>query len=260
MSDEPENNLESKADKEPAKLSFSLPQLVGSAAAAMTVAYVGSSLGTAGTIFGAALASVVGAVAGTVYTAGLDRTGRRLGSVMHRGWSRIRSADPELDDGDDPADVESSAAASSSPGGTPSGEGEPPRDKGRTWRRVALRALTAAAAIFAVSFVAITGWELATGQSLDGGKGTTVGQVVRPERSPSAKPEPTGSQTPTAEPTTPEPTVSETPTAEPTPSEHATPEPTESVTPEPSPTVTPEPTPTATTAVPQQPEPSPTTR
>lgn len=250
MSDEPENSPEGKAGKEPAKLSFSLPQLVGSAAAAMTVAYIGSSLGTAGTIFGAALASVVGAVAGTVYTAGLDRTGRRLGSVMQRGWTRIRTADPELEDGDDRDEAEVSAPV----GDTPSGEGEPPHDKGRTWRRLALRALTAAAAIFAVSFVAITGWELATGQALDGGQGTTVGQVVRPERTPTAKPEPTPSETPTADPTPSEPTVSETPTAEPTPSE-PTPEPSESVAPEPTPTQTTEPTPTPTPAVTQETEP-----
>jgi hypothetical protein len=248
VSDEPENSPEGKAGKEPAKLSFSLPQLVGSAAAAMTVAYVGSSLGTAGTIFGAALASVVGAVAGTVYTAGLDRTGRRLGSVMERGWTRIRRADPELDE-----EVGLDGEAAPAAAGSPSGGVEPPHDKGRTWRRVSLRVLTAAAAIFAVSFVAITGWELATGQALDGGKGTTVGQVVRPERTPTAEPEP--------EPTPSEPTVSETPTAEVTPTE-PTPEPSESMTPEPTPTPTEtvEPTATPTPAISPEPEPSATSQ
>ncbi|MCW5953905.1 MAG: hypothetical protein KIT69_16770 [Propionibacteriaceae bacterium] len=242
MSDEPENGPDGKPDKEPARLSFSLPQLLGSAAAAMTVAYVGSSLGTAGTIFGAALASVIGAIAGTVYTAGLDRTGRQLGSVMQRGWTRIRRADPELDEGGGYEAEESPDAT----GGSPSGDVEPPPDKGRTWRRIALRVLTAAAAIFAVSFVAITGWELVTGSALGGGEGTTVGQVVRPERTPTAEPEPTPS----------EPTVSETPTPEPTETE-PTPEPSESVTPEPSPTPSETVEPTPTPAVSQDPGASP---
>lgn len=225
------------AEKEPAKLSFSLPQLLGSAAAAATVAYVGSSLGTAGTIFGAALASVIGALAGTVYTAGLDRTGRRLGSVMRRGWERIRNADPELDETTE--DAESAGAAPGS---------QPPPDKERTWRHIAWRIGVAAAAIFAVAFLAITAWELVTGRSLDGGEGTTVGQVVRPERSPSAEPEPTPTATPTPTPT------ESTPEATPTPTASPTPEPSESATPEPSETPTEAPTPTA--ASPVAPEPT----
>mgnify|MGYP001255417385 CR=1 FL=1 len=254
MSDEPESDSDDKPGKEPTKLSFSLPQLLGSAAAAMTVAYVGSSLGTAGTIFGAALASVVGAVAGTVYTAGLDRTGRRLNSVMHRGWERISTGDPELDgDGSERAEGEYAepvgTPGTTPPAGTPSGNRKPARDKGRTWRRIALRTLAAAAAIFAVSFVAITGWELVTGRPLGGGEGTTVGQVVRPERTPTAEPEPTPSdptesETPTVEPTEPEPAPTET---------VPTPQPTDTATPEPSPTPT-EPTPTPAETRATQPE------
>ncbi|MEA5055215.1 MAG: hypothetical protein VB093_17480, partial [Propionicimonas sp.] len=83
--------------KEPVKVTFSLPQLLGSAAAASTAAFLGSIFGTAGTIIGAAVASVVGAVAGTVYTAGLDRTGRHLFTVMKRGWERVRGADPSAE-------------------------------------------------------------------------------------------------------------------------------------------------------------------
>ena len=234
MTDKSTPEPEDKApEKEPAKLSFSLPQLLGSAAAAATVAYVGSSLGTAGTIFGAALASVIGALAGTIYTAGLDRTGRRLGSVMQRGWERIRRGDPELDE----------TGGDAEPATSPSGL--PPHDKERTWRHLAWRVGIAAAAIFAVSFLAITSWELITGRSLDGGEGTTVGQVVRPERTPSAEPEPTPTPTPT-ETTTPE--------ATPTPTVSPTPEPSESVTPEPSETPTEVPTPTV--ASPTEPEPT----
>ncbi len=48
--------------------------MLGSAAAAMTAAYLGSRIGVVGTILGAALASVVSAVAGAAYTASLRRT------------------------------------------------------------------------------------------------------------------------------------------------------------------------------------------
>lgn len=242
MSDEPDQKPDGQP-KEPAKLSFSLPQLLGSGAAAATVAFIGSSLGTAGTIFGAALASVLGAVAGTIYTAGLDRTGRRLGTVMQRGWDRIRRADPELDEGED--------VPSSDPGAA---DPEPPHGKGRTWRRVLTRTLLAAVAIFAVAFVAITGWELVTGRTLDGKDGTTVGQVVQPERSP--KPTPAPSE-PTASTTAPEPTPTPTPTpsetpVEPSPSPTPTPTPSETVEPTPTPT----PTATPTEAAPEGGEPA----
>lgn len=234
MSEEPDKKADGDAE-EPAKLSFSLPQLLGSAAAAATVAYVGSSLGTAGTIFGAALASVVGAIAGTVYTAGLDRTGRRLGSVMQRGWDRIRDADPELD--------EDEQAPSAESGGAP--EPDLPPDRGRTWRRVGLRALAGAVAIFVIAFAAITGYELLTGRSMDGGEGTTVGKVVRPESPPSAEPEPEPTPTETVPTQSPTPEATPTPTPTDTPTEAPTQVPSES--PAPTPTAeTPEPTPTAT--------------
>lgn len=245
MSDEPEKKPDGEPDKEPTKLSFSLPQLLGSAAAAATVAYVGSSLGTAGTIFGAALASVIGALAGTVYTAGLDRTGRRLGSVMSRGWERIRSADPALEDEQATVVLEPDDTLVE-PGIGPSEPEEPVRDRATTWRRIGLRVLAGAAAIFAVTFVVITGLELIRGQALDGGEGTTLGQVVRPERQSSAEPEPTASETPT-------PTETATPTPSETPTEpSATPTPT----PTPTPTETPEPSPTSTVVTPVEPEPT----
>lgn len=233
--------------KQPVKVQFSLPQLLGSALAAATAAYLGSTLGTAGTIVGAALASIVGAVAGTLYTAGLDRTTRRVGTVVKRGWERVRGTDPSADvepgeDGDlllehhDPGTM----------GPVPQGSDRTPDQRARTWRAVVRRVAVAALAIFALAFVAVTGLELALGRSLDGGSGTTVGQVTRPRPQPSSTPEPSDEPTapaPSATPTTaaPEPTV----TAEPTPTPEATTTAPAEPTPTPTPTAQPaEPTPT----------------
>lgn len=239
-------------EKEPVKVTFSFPQLFGSALAAATVAFVGSSLGTAGTIIGAALASVVGAVAGTLYTAGLDRTGRHLGTVMRRGWDRVRGADPSVDV--EPGDGLDLVIEEHDPGTmapVPSGVVHPA--PARTWRVFWLRTAVATLAIFAVAFVAITIFEVTLGRAFDGQPGTTVGQVVRPRPAPSTtQPDPSPSPTATASATpTPQPTV--TPSATPTPSVTVapTPTPTTSV----APTTPPASQPTPTASAPQTDQP-----
>jgi hypothetical protein len=205
-------------DDEPAKISFSVPQIVGGALAAVTVAVVGSTLGTAGTVIGAALASVVGAVAGTLYTAGIDRGRRSVGSAISKGWQRVRGHDPavDLEASDDLTLVLEPVEAQD--------RSEPEqtvRNRSRTWRRVLLRASVSALAIFAIAFAAITAWELSTGQTLSGDTGTTItgGGNRRPSRTPSPSPTVTVTTTPTASPSV---SPSVTPTATPTPTATAT--------------------------------------
>ena len=72
------------ADK--AKL-FNVPQIAGGALAAVTTAVVGSQLGVAGTLIGAAVASVVAAIAGTLYTKGLERTRDGVKKIVLRDAS-----------------------------------------------------------------------------------------------------------------------------------------------------------------------------
>ena len=55
-------------------LDLSATQLIGGSLAAATAAALGSRLGVVGTIVGAALVSVVSAVAGALYTQSLRRT------------------------------------------------------------------------------------------------------------------------------------------------------------------------------------------
>ena len=154
-----DSQKQSDDEKEPAKVEFSLPQILGGALAAVTVAVVGSSLGTAGTIAGAAIASVVGGVAGTLYTAGLDHTTRGIRSVAQRGLQRSGDAEtpstlgtlgaPEGDSLTLPADIFVE----------PPTPDEQPPDK-RNWKSLGLRILVSAVAIFAVAFAAITVYEL----------------------------------------------------------------------------------------------------
>ena len=82
-------------EKEPIKVAFSVPQIAGGALAAATAATIGSQLGVAGTIVGAAVASVVGGVAGTLYSAGLDRTHRKVTEAIHRGYEKVRTEDSD---------------------------------------------------------------------------------------------------------------------------------------------------------------------
>lgn len=59
---------------EPLSSQINWPQLLGGAAAAITAAVVGTRLGTAGTLAGAAIASLVAGLAGSIYTTGLHWT------------------------------------------------------------------------------------------------------------------------------------------------------------------------------------------
>ncbi len=220
-------------EKEPIKVAFSVPQIVGGALAAATAATIGSQLGVAGTILGAAVASIVGGIAGTLYSAGLDRTHRKVTAAITRGYDQVRSGpgyDPDavsvlddanpvlpgLDDPDPTVVAEAAPQADLEPA-----EGRDDRRR-KVWKVMGLTA----AAMFVLALVAITVVELGLGRTLDGKDGTTIAQVVRPSPRPSATPTPSAtSPTPTA-------TATATATGEP------------SITPTPTPTVT-EPTATA---------------
>ncbi len=236
-------------EKDPIKVSFSVPQLAGGALAAATAALIGSRLGVAGTIFGAAVASIVGGVGGTLYSAGIDRTHRKVTEAIQRGYDRVRNEEAAgpgaglsaadsvdtrvLEAVDADADImdtifrtpgESTrlaprAAPSATAASRRSGPGK------RFWQVTAL----SVGAMFLVALTAITVVELGLGRTLDGRNGTTVGQVVRPAETASAKPTPT--PTPTATTASPTPTESPTPTVAPTPTQTATGEPTVTPTP-----------------------------
>jgi hypothetical protein len=166
---------------------------------------LGSRLGVAGTVLGAALVSVISAVAGSLYTQSLRRTremirARELLSarelMTRAGRSRplpaIRGSGPALRNGD-VAEEEIEQAVDEA---TPS-----------VWSRIAWKPVAiTAAVVFVIAALVITGTELLTGKSLSGSQGTTVSHVVggggskgTPSKQPAA---PTSTSTPSNTPST----------------------------------------------------------
>jgi hypothetical protein len=62
--------------------------------AAATAAIVGSQLGVAGTVFGAAVGSVASAIAGTIYQVGIEKTHHQLKHLATAGTQRVRGIQP----------------------------------------------------------------------------------------------------------------------------------------------------------------------
>jgi hypothetical protein len=230
------------------------------ALAAVTTAVLLSTLGAVGTLIGAALGSVAATIGSALYAQGLARSrnavlkaqetalhkvGLAQAEVRRAGRREGRQQEAHLDRADErlgEARDELDEAAQE-----PAAASWRERFVVLPWRRVAL----VAAGTFVVVVVAITAFELLTGESVaqrTGGsdsQGTTIGGVTsdsggsgndQPDKpqdsqqpSPSARPSDSASATPSE-------TPSETPTQAPTPS----PTPTES-------TVAPTPTPSPTT-------------
>lgn len=133
-------------------LDLSLTQLLGGSMAAATAAALGSRLGVVGTIAGAAVLSVVSAIAANVYTTSMARAKDAVVLVRSRR-------------------------------GTDSLQVEVVRE--RWWRRAdrttTRRVLATTAAVFAVAAAFLTGLQLATGAQVTGtnlGGRTTAGAVV----------------------------------------------------------------------------------
>ena len=170
---------------------LSFAQITGGALAAMTAAALGSTLGVAGTVAGAALASVVAGVAGSLYTASL-KTGHATVRRVFRGSTDAATAPPAPLDpattivADRPISSESALQqtqvipvwdplplekAGSKKHGSKQGAGAGRSDF--PWKR----AVAVSLSVFALAAVLITGYERVTGQPLSGGTGTTVSQV-----------------------------------------------------------------------------------
>jgi len=186
---------------------FSVTQIVGGALAAMTAAALGSQLSAAGTIVGAALASVIAAVAGSLYTASLRRTRDKVKTVF---WTGEPNEVQEPTVMEIIPDSEGHIAGQRSHLVAPEPDpNQKPQGPKLNWKRVLVVALVT----FGIAAVALTTFEVVTGQALSGGKGTTFQQVSEgtsdkgsetKKKEPSKKPTPTAtesaSEQPTAEP------------------------------------------------------------
>lgn len=243
-----------EADPKPAKTGLSLTQLIGGALAAMTSAALGSRLSVAGTVVGAALASIVAAVAGAMYTASLRRTRDQVNKVI---TTRLRNGTPAAVETVPETRVDA-AAAPARPAADdltqvqPAVPGQewvlpsqatapapaPARGPRIGWKTVVIGALV----IFAVTIAVLTGFELITGRAISGGQGTTVGQVSEGGGTQQQDPKPSASPSASTTPSSSAP-ASATPSSSPT--AVTGPQPTPSASAQPTPSGTPSATPSA---------------
>ncbi|MEV6195762.1 hypothetical protein AB0M19_25570 [Streptomyces sp. NPDC051920] len=145
------------ADGEPRKrrLDLSVPQVAGSAVAAVVAAKLASYFGVYGTILGAGLVSVVATCGGTVFQHFFKRTGEQIRD----------------------AKVQPKPRPLPLPG--PPGEfteGTVYRARVTSWKRP----LVATALVFGVTMAGITSYEMVSGRSFGGeGTSTTVGDAFK---------------------------------------------------------------------------------
>ncbi|MGW2418343.1 hypothetical protein ACWC0C_03630 [Streptomyces sp. NPDC001709] len=134
------------------RIDLSVPQVAGSALAAVVAAKLASYFGVYGTILGAGVVSVVATCGGTLFQHFIKRTGEQLKEA--KVAARPREQAP-------PAPGEFT-------------EGTVYRARVKSWRRP----VAAAAVVFAVTMAGITTYELVSGNSFSGGAGTTVSDAV----------------------------------------------------------------------------------
>ncbi|MEU6705714.1 hypothetical protein [Streptomyces wuyuanensis] len=156
------------AEQKERRLDLSVPQVAGSALAAVAAAVLASRLGVYGTILGAGLVSVVATCGGSLFQHLFRRTGEQIRDVTQQA----RPNGPRLPAGyPEPG----TPASGGPPGSGEFGEATTHGTRVRGRKRSAL----AAAVVFVVAMLGITGYELASGRDLAGGRGTTVGTAVR---------------------------------------------------------------------------------
>lgn len=138
-------------------LDLSLTQIVAGMAAAVTAAFLGSSLGVAGTMAGAGVASVVSVVAGAVYTRSIRATRSGMRRVV----------------GMSVAVKEQSHKPAEGPVGRPPRTGtsatRPRRSGSRPGWHVALAGAVASVIVFAGAVTVLTGVEVVSGQAVSSG-------------------------------------------------------------------------------------------
>ena len=134
------------------RIDLSVPQVAGSAVAAVVAAKLASYFGVYGTILGAGLVSAIATSGGSVFQHFFSRTGEQL-----------RDATVTSEEAEQPP---------ARPGEFT--EGTVYRARVGSWKRPVL----AAALVFGVTMTGITVYELVSGDSFSGGKGTTVSAAV----------------------------------------------------------------------------------
>ncbi|MEV4042968.1 hypothetical protein [Streptomyces sp. NPDC049744] len=160
------------------RIDLSVPQVAGSALAAVVAAKLASSFGVYGTIVGAGLISVVATCGGSVLQHFFKRTGEQIRVKRTVAAVRIGGRTASVPASLTEASASGAAPSSSSSSATASASGE--FTEGTVYRARAKgrrRPLLAAALVFGVTMAGITVYEAASGQNLSGGHSTTVGSA-----------------------------------------------------------------------------------
>lgn len=185
-----------------------ISQVLAGALAAVTAALIGSTMGVAGTVIGAGLASVISTVGGAVYLRSIQRTRDSVRTVRAKVVGRsggatvlVSTDDPEPapEPGDEVVAESSDAESPVADEPAPVAENRPPTEKRRLRWPVLVATIVAA---FALGMAVVTGVEWLRGESLSGGSGTTFGSVVAPHESASDTGDTPGETTSTTTPTT----------------------------------------------------------
>lgn len=147
--------------------SIRISQVLAGALAAITAAVLGSTMGVAGTVIGAGLASVVSTVGGAIYLRSIQRTRQSVRTVRAKvvgrnGTTSVLLADLPEEEKDEPTEEPE--------------ETQPPAERRLRWPVLVAGSVLA----FALGMLVITGVEWIRGEPLSGGSGTTVGDVFRP--------------------------------------------------------------------------------
>ncbi|HEY2762528.1 MAG TPA: hypothetical protein VGJ13_00705 [Pseudonocardiaceae bacterium] len=184
---------------------LNLTHVLAAALAAVTAAVLASRLGAAGTLIGAAGASVTTTISTTMYQASLERSRDRVHSLAQRTRSlpisrhRSRAERSHISAANDPPDEEQLTDSIDGSGSGPQPADRPRRIATLRWAMVAVAALGA----FGLAMMGITGFEWASGETIGGnGKGTTIGRVVDAPagpQNPAIPPAPHSSNLPTSE-------------------------------------------------------------
>ncbi|MFE6224662.1 hypothetical protein [Streptomyces sp. NPDC057854] len=167
------------ADKR--KIDLSVPQVAGSAVAAVIAAKLASTLGVYGTIVGAGVISVIATCGGPLFQQLFTRTGKQVRDVTTAARPKARQvpAAPSAVPADDRRTLMLGTvpeAAAPFPYDEEFGAATTHGTRLRGWRRPVL----AAALVFGVTMGGITAYELVSGEDFSGTKGTTTfGSVVR---------------------------------------------------------------------------------
>ncbi|MFE3127714.1 hypothetical protein ACFXHD_30350 [Streptomyces hydrogenans] len=160
------------------KIDLSVPQVAGSALAAVIAAKLASTMGVYGTILGAGVISVVATCGGPLFQQLFKHTGEQVrdATVAARPRARQLPAQPPAGDRHTLMLGTVPEAAGPFPYDEEFGDATTHGTRLRGWRRPVL----AAALVFGVTMGGITTYELVSGEDFSGTKGTTTfGSVVR---------------------------------------------------------------------------------